>query len=158
MRKSLSSEVTISEMMSMREQGMSNQEIADALEISRVTVIRYIGAQPEHITKEKLSEGQQKRHERRAVATVATKPDEEIPACLAVTSKVYELEGNVGKYRLEAGKDVVGITVKADVEGEVIPFMPPPFPIKLDAIDDFINELRAIQRNAKKLNGGFEMW
>ena len=160
MPRSLINDVSISEMKSMREQGMSNQEIADALECSYITVLRHIGAEPPELTARRKSSGQQKRHSKESERkpNVVQTPEEEIPACLAVTSKVYELEGTVGKYTLKAGEDVVNITVKMDVEGEVITYTPPPFPLKLDAIDDFIKELQAIQRNAKKLNGGFEMW
>ena len=39
--------VTASEMMAMREQGLSNKDIANLLEINPLTVRRYIGNQPE---------------------------------------------------------------------------------------------------------------
>lgn len=37
--------VTVSEMMALREQGLSNTDIANVLEISKATVFRYIGKQ-----------------------------------------------------------------------------------------------------------------
>ena len=37
--------VTVSEMLALREQGLSNTDIANVLEISRATVFRYIGKQ-----------------------------------------------------------------------------------------------------------------
>jgi predicted transcriptional regulator len=39
--------VTASEMMAMREQGLSNKDIANVLEINPLTVRRYIGCQPQ---------------------------------------------------------------------------------------------------------------
>ena len=44
-RKKLIDDVSISEMRKMREQGMSNKEIAASLEVSDVTIYRYIGRQ-----------------------------------------------------------------------------------------------------------------
>jgi predicted transcriptional regulator len=38
-------EVSRSEMLQMREQGLSNKDIANVLEISAATVFRYIGPQ-----------------------------------------------------------------------------------------------------------------
>lgn len=37
--------ISKSEMLQMREQGMSNRDIANVLEISKATVFRYIGPQ-----------------------------------------------------------------------------------------------------------------
>ena len=41
--------VTRSEMLQMREQGLSNKDIARCLDISVATVLRYIGAQGKHM-------------------------------------------------------------------------------------------------------------
>lgn len=41
--------VSKSEMLHMREQGLSNKDIANLLEISYATVLRYIGPQSEHM-------------------------------------------------------------------------------------------------------------
>ena len=46
MGKSLQKEINRSELERMRESGMTNQDIANSLEISVSTVYRYIGAQP----------------------------------------------------------------------------------------------------------------
>lgn len=46
MKKRLSREVTIQEMLSMREQGMTNSDIAASLECHYQTVLKYIGKQP----------------------------------------------------------------------------------------------------------------
>lgn len=45
-KKSLTSEVSVSEMQQMRSEGMNNQQIADRLGCCVRTVIRYIGKQP----------------------------------------------------------------------------------------------------------------
>lgn len=46
MKRKIIDEVSINEMLEMRKQGMSNKDIARALEISHVTVLKYIGKQP----------------------------------------------------------------------------------------------------------------
>lgn len=45
-RKSLASEMDISELQTMRQNGMTNRQIAENLGISQNTVYRYIGKQP----------------------------------------------------------------------------------------------------------------
>lgn len=163
MKRSLLGEVSISEMRALREQGASNKEIAESLDVSYATVYTYIGKQPNEITRKTISEGMRKKHAKAATATenptVATVEElaEEIPACLTVTSKVYEVEGTVGKYTLKRGVDAVQIELKQDEQAAFIS-MPMPFVLKFDVIDDFVRELQAIQRNAKKLNGDSEMW
>lgn len=47
--KKITSEISINEMLEMRAQGMSNKDIARALEISYVSVLRHIGKQPERM-------------------------------------------------------------------------------------------------------------
>lgn len=51
MYKKLSSEINITNLVTMRERGMGNREIAKALGISPSTVIRYIGKQPADLRK-----------------------------------------------------------------------------------------------------------
>lgn len=47
--KKITSEVSINEMLELRKQGMSNKDIARALEISYASVLRYIGKQQERM-------------------------------------------------------------------------------------------------------------
>ena len=47
MRKKLIDEVSIQELQQMRADGLTNQQIADRLDVSRFTVHRYLGPQPE---------------------------------------------------------------------------------------------------------------
>lgn len=46
MRKRLTDSVSRDEMLKMRESGMTNEDIARSLDVTRQTVYRYIGCQP----------------------------------------------------------------------------------------------------------------
>lgn len=49
MPRAITNEISYAEMLQMRQDGMSNQEIAKSLDISYNTVLRYIGRQPKNV-------------------------------------------------------------------------------------------------------------
>lgn len=49
MRKKLSHEISVSEMLTMRQEGLTNKQIADRLDISVSTVYQYIGRRSEAV-------------------------------------------------------------------------------------------------------------
>lgn len=70
-RRKLTDDVSMDELLQMRQDGMSNQEIANRLGVSKATIYRHLGAQPKGI-----------RHSRMKVDAPAmpAKQDEEKPA------------------------------------------------------------------------------
>ena len=49
--KSLMKDVSVSDLLVMRDSGMTNKEIASALDVSLATIYKYIGAQPPQMKK-----------------------------------------------------------------------------------------------------------
>ena len=135
---SLIRDVSVSELMGMRESGMSNKEIASALDISYQTVLRFIGKQPSSLRKQP---------EPRAIME-APKPQPETPeACLIVEDRTVSLTGMFGSYRIPAQCKCVQVS---SGEGSLsVPF---------EKIGEFIDELTAIRRNLDKLTLANEMW
>lgn len=89
--------ISKSEMLQMREQGMSNKDIANVLEISKATVFRYIGPQGGRM--ENLAAFEERKPEK-----VETPKEEQKPAPRAVDSleMVYEIVKSAdGTYRAE---------------------------------------------------------
>lgn len=64
--------VTASEMMAMREQGLSNKDIANLLEINPLTVRRYIGCQPQRHMENLAAFKEKPKEKEREVETVET--------------------------------------------------------------------------------------
>lgn len=134
-------QVTISELMHMREvEGMSNQEIADALGVHYSTIKGAIGPQPRGLrkpyTKKEYSEQPVKRAE--------VEPD----ACLVVQNRTVVLHGKQGAYTIDCKSKLLQIDF-GEGAGMVI---------NLPELSDFVNELRAIERKLGELNVQNEMW
>lgn len=53
MKTSLSHDISRSELLTMREMGMTNAEIARSLDTTPATIIRYIGLQPAGLRKKR---------------------------------------------------------------------------------------------------------
>lgn len=142
-------EISISELLTMRnEQGMTNREIAEALDVSRSSIYRLIGGGGP----------------RRAVIRKTSTPSlmhpgkEEIPACLKVETAPINLAGAYGKYTIEYGKytideDRTYITVSGEAGGYCLVGS-----IPLDQLSTFIKELQAIERNISNAQPKLEVW
>ena len=143
----LHKDLSQSELLSMREQGMSNAEIAEALGVGYQTILRNIGKQPREV----------RRNSARGGATV--KPDflekrlnipEEAPvACLAVEKSELFLTGAVARYRLDADRESITIINEAGEEH---------WAFETSNLDQFIRELQAIARNIEDSKQKLEMW
>ena len=137
MKRSLMEIVSVREMQEMRDnEGMSNNEIAEALDVSYMTVYKYIGAQPKGLRKaRKVPQDRQPIKE------------EPAPACLVLQNRNIELHGVVGVYGIDCKAQSVHITYNG--HDMWIPF---------DKLGTFIDELKAIHRKIDFLAVTKDMW
>lgn len=116
--------ISKSEMLHMREQGMSNKDIANVLEISKATVFRYIGPQGGRM--ENLAAFDEPKTEK-----VETPKEEQKPAPRAVDSleMVYDIVKSAdGTYRAEVDYEskcvsILDSTIEFDKLAELATFI-----------------------------------
>ena len=143
--RSVLSDVSISELMTMREeQGMSNREIADSIGCSYYTVLRLIGKQPAAYRKtpEASSVVPAPRRVFRA------EEEEVVPASLVLAGRTLTLQGEVGKYEIDSSSQTVHIQIPE--QGR--------FSVSLDSLKILHSEIAAIIRNEEKTRFGVEAW
>ncbi len=140
--RKLLDDVTINELMTMREeQGMSNQDIADALGVNVQTIYNYIGKMPKELYKP--------RTRKEPAVPAPGKVEEPAPeACLVVQNRTIELHGLENTYIIDSKKGEVLVNM-SDESGMIINF---------DKLPALVNELRAIQRKISELTVKNEMW
>lgn len=142
MGRSLLDDVTINELMTMREeQGMSNQDIADALGVGVQTIYKYIGKMPKELCKPYT-------RKEPAVHTPGKVEEPAPEACLVVQNRTIELHGLENTYIIDSKKGELLVNM-ADENGMII---------NLDKLPALVNELRAIQRKVSELTVKNEMW
>ena len=138
----LTNEISVQELLKMREEyGMSNPEIASALDVSQRTIWRYIGKGPR--SKNQIRGGTAVRTE--------VKKEESPKACLKVEPSAINLTGAYGKYTIDEEQEAIFIIAEADGH-EVSGYMP------ISELSTFIKELQAIERNLDKAKPKLEMW
>ena len=143
MGRSLLKDVDLDTLYAMRrDEKLNNQEIADRLGVSRVTVYKLIGPQPKELRKE------YERSPRKPVEAQKAEEATPLPACLVVGKRTIELSGTFGKYSIEVGEDCFQVT---NLCGESMA-------VPKARLDDFINELNAIKRKLEVLKFENEMW
>lgn len=137
MKRSLMESVSVREMQEMRDnKGMTNNEIAEALDVSYMTVYKYIGAQPNGLRKaRKVTQDRQPIKE------------EPAPACLVLQNRSMELHGVVGVYGIDCKAQSVHITYNGHDMW-----------ILFDKLGAFIDELKAIHRKIDFLAVTKDMW
>lgn len=139
MARKLIDDVTVQEMRHMRDNGMTNQDIANTLDVSYPTVYRYLGKQP--------SRGGMVSQYIPIDSKRETPPEEEHEAVLPVVNRVTYLKGAFGQYSVDAQARTVTLIVKgAMVE------------VEFDQWEAFASEIAAIGRNLNKQTVGVEMW
>ena len=142
--KSLLKDISRDELLKMRESGMSNVDIANALEVSLQTIYRHIGAQG----------GRGGKCSRR-IAPPPTFSGTEKPAkeaheaCLALKGNIFYLEGLFAKYKVDTSDQEIHYDSADDMLHGVISF---------DELECFVKELSAIQRKVGSLKFENEMW
>lgn len=135
----LLNDVTIEELKTMRENGMSNQQIADALGVHYTTILAHLGPQPKDMKRS---------YTRKAKPAPAPAPEpEEETVGLVVQNKKIDLDGLFARYCVDCKKGEILIEIS---ETMVL--------IRRENLDDFINELKALRRNLDKLTVQNEMW
>ena len=131
---SLTRDLSYTELMYMREnEGMSNREIADTLDVSYQSVLRVIGKQPSGI---------RKNTEKQVVQAPA-----EPGACLTVTGRVISLTGEQAKYTLDGEHEILLVSIDGNV-----------LQVPFGQIGKIVSELASISRNIHKVMTGAEMW
>lgn len=146
MARSILKEISVNELQGMRDTGMSNQEIADALGINAATVRNYIGTMPEEWYERWGRPKCGIRGKAKAKPAPAPEPEEETVG-LVVQNKKIDLDGLFARYCVDCKKGEILIEIS---ETMVL--------IRWENLDDFINELKALRRNLDKLTVQNEMW
>ena len=130
----LSKDVDMTTLYSMRDQGMSNQEIADTLGVSYMTILRYIGKNP---NRAKRSTSVRKANPTNT-DPVSTKkydqPDTVKEAALVSGDILYSMQGSVGTYEINPKEKTIRICKDR---------------ITYDELDTVITELSRIRDNLK---------
>lgn len=151
MYRRLSRDVTAAELPVLRESGMTNQDIADSLDVSYQTVIRMIGKQPKELHgtgKPRPKKGLGKFDYGEVEKKVEYEP------CLSVENKTIDLAGLVATYNISIKEKSVVVSLLSDEqEGKNVSFK-----IDFDSIDIFNKEISAINRKISDLSVGIEMW
>ena len=106
MGQKLSNSVSVQEMLTMRERGMTNRQIAESLECCYATVLQYIGKQPAGLR----AEYGEYAHKKEEVET-------ERPPVLTKISCIETYLGEDNKYRVD--KDFGRVTVTRTSDGDM---------------------------------------
>ena len=144
MGRSLLKDINRDELEKMRESGMSNMDIANALDISISTVYRCIGPQNYHSTR-----GRKDYIEPPPMPVAKTESKDEPDASLVVEDRTISLAGLFAGYRINIKDKKVIVFIEDGVDALVVPF---------DQVENFAKELTAINRHISDLHIGNEMW
>lgn len=151
-KRKLLADMDKTQLLSMREQGMSNAEIALAVGVSKPTIYRMLGKQPEEITKARNASGYVKMAqtrfgnkseggytvERKAKSYMPRREEEPVKAVLAVKKSPIRLSGAFMHYTICPDREMIDVETE---EGRTLIQVP------ADMLDTFIKELTAIQKN-----------
>lgn len=143
-RRSFIKDISKPELLTMREGGMSNAEIASSLGCSTASVYSLIGAQPKEMTSINRQRGARARsnttvQSSSVVAHSAPQAEQEPKkAVLAVKATPVLLSGGFMEYVVSADRKTVDVETR---EGRCLMQIP------ADKLDLFIKELSAIKAN-----------
>lgn len=158
-RQALSKQIDISNLQHLRDEGYSNAEIARQLDISTMTVQRYLGKNPTEINARVKSEAWEKRRGNTDSGTAMAVPTEAKPVAaienriptttLAVARKCVSVKGVSGiTYIVENGKVWIhdeGGTVKAEE-------------LTVSTVRQIVAELTTILRHADETDARNQIW
>lgn len=138
-------EIDREEMLKMRDNGMTNMDIANCLGITRQTVLRYIGPQPG-----KNWEGyKQRMAQPERTNIVPIKPEPEPEAVLVLTNQIKYLMGETAEWCVNP-KDRIVMFKTCDTDRAVS--------ISFDDYELFAKEVNAVSRHIKEQHVTPEMW
>lgn len=141
--RKLSKDVDMTTLYSMRDQGMSNQEIADTLGVSYMTILRYIGKNP---NRAKRSTSVRKANPTNPDPVVSTKkydqPDIVKEAALVSGDIIYSMQGSVGIYEINPKEKTIRICKDR---------------IAYDELDTVITELSRIRDNLQNKDVSYRL-
>ena len=155
MRKRLLDDVSVNELLEFRNEGYTNSQIAEMLDVSPQTIYSIIGKMPDEMIakakREAAVQGGYARWEKAAknkgnehVKGEKNEMTENRDACLVVVNRKVNLQGTIGLYEV-------------DCENKKVT-MRPVEEIGFDNLNAYINELRAISRKIDQMSVGNEMW
>lgn len=158
MRRKLLDDVSISELMHLREEGYSNREIADCLDVSEMTIYNYIGKNPKEIVSRVRRETWLKKNDEtfegpkpiKLKAPAPEPPAQPQTAVLSVQGRTIDLEGVVCRYTIFAGKEPCRVMISKGEDSAIM--------IKLDDLQDFAAEVLRILQHKDAFAGGLEAW
>ena len=133
--KRISEEISHNEMMQMREQGMSNKEIASALGISYATVLRYIGKQPEAVDGRQYAVRMSTRKEDKGSAELAIVESDDRVQSLNLVERMSVYRGHAATYTVCSSDSF--IVMELDGQQSIR--------IEKDSLNDIAKEIIAIQ-------------
>lgn len=134
----LSKDVDMTTLYSMRDQGMSNQEIADTLGVSYMTILRYIGKNP---NRAKRSTPVRKANPDPVISTY-DQPDTVKEAALVSGDILYSMQGSVGTYEINPKEKTIRICKDR---------------ITYDELDTVITELSRIRDNLQNKDVSYRL-
>ena len=155
MRKRLLDDISVNELMEFRNEGYTNSQIAEMLDVSNTTIYNMIGKMPDEMIakakREAAVQGGFARWEKAAknkgnehVEGEKKEMTENRAACLVVVNRKVNLQGTIGLYEV-------------DCENKKVT-MRPVEEIGFDNLNAYINELQAISRKIDQMSVGNEMW
>lgn len=155
MRKRLLDDISVNELLEFRNEGYTNSQIAEMLDVSNTTIYNMIGKMPDEMIakakREAAVQGGFARWEKAAknkgnehVEGEKNEMTENSAACLVVVNRKVNLQGTIGLYEV-------------DCESKKIT-MRPVEEIGFDNLSAYINELQAISRKIDQMSVGNEMW
>lgn len=155
MRKRLLDDVSVNELLEFRNEGYTNSQIAEMLDVSNTTIYNMIGKMPDEMIakakREAAVQGGFARWEKAAknkgnehVEGEKNEMVENSAACLVVVNRKVNLQGTIGLYEV-------------DCESKKVT-MRPVEEIGFDNLNAYINELQAISRKIDQMSVGNEMW
>lgn len=155
MKRRLLDEVSVNELLEFRNEGYTNAQIAELLDVSSVTIHNYIGKMPKQMREKAWSDAGKKSaqmmQEKKRMAESGEQTKGDVPmieikrnACLVLVNRKETLKGTIGLYEIDCENKKVTMRPVEEIE--------------FDKLNDYINELQAISRKIGEMHVGAEMW